>query len=113
MAREKLPNLTFRSQSPVGSSPDLDIAAKDAASVAPKASHNRLSARVLIWTPEKETSCKKRRTSRHNRLSARVLIWTRREGKDEGRRKFSMSQSPVGSSPDLDARRHPGAIVVA
>jgi len=40
-------------------------------------------------------------TSSHNRLSARVLIWTW-SGWTRPLRKRRSSQSPVGSSPDLD-----------
>jgi len=39
-----------RSQSPVGSSPDLDLARTAQDSVQKGECHNRLSARVLIWT---------------------------------------------------------------
>jgi len=37
--------------------------------------HNRLSARVLIWTLGKYAEMTQALTG-HNRLSARVLIWT-------------------------------------
>ena len=39
-------------------------------------SHNRLSARVLIWTPAEMMLVRKKNEESHNRLSARVLIWT-------------------------------------
>ena len=64
------------SQSPVGSSPDLDAGANSPTRQATRGCHNRLSARVLIWT-----------LRRLRRICVRH---------DEG------SQSPVGSSPDLD-----------
>jgi len=38
-------------------------------------SHNRLSARVLIWTVSNAEHAHTHTVS-HNRLSARVLIWT-------------------------------------
>jgi len=41
----------------------------------------------------------------HNRLSARVLIWTLADHRGRHPRQHGRSQSPVGSSPDLDRHR--------
>jgi len=64
------------SQSPVGSSPDLDVITKNGKENWKMKSHNRLSARVLIWTPAEMMLVRKKNEESHNRLSARVLIWT-------------------------------------
>ena len=149
------------SQSPVGSSPDLDLTPTASASnCSAWRSHNRLSARVLIWTrshpgsrmrqsalghnrlsarvliwtlskpktgTEANQSCHNRLSARvliwtrssmrrlcfltlagHNRLSARVLIWTLWRRRTKPSRPKSASQSPVGSSPDLDRQRIQG-----
>jgi len=71
-----MPSRAQKSQSPVGSSPDLDLMSKLPQSMNSMTGHNRLSARVLIWT------------------------WP-----TDGLNMSTMqigSQSPVGSSPDLD-----------
>ena len=67
------------SQSPVGSSPDLDTRFSGATPPEELARHNRLSARVLIWTPQHDRRLCRRGPCGHNRLSARVLIWTQKD----------------------------------
>ena len=115
------------SQSPFGSSHDLDSVRLAWQASRRKSSHNRLSARVTIWTVSARADITPERVEEsqspfgsshdldpktslwgaknlhlcHNRLSARVTIWTHvREG--FGHHEPGPSQSPFGSSHDLD-----------
>jgi len=55
----KIPFITVNtgSQSPVGSSPDLDLQGIGVAMFCTNYRHNRLSARVLIWTKAGCVTC--------------------------------------------------------
>ena len=89
------------SQSPFGSSHDLDSRQWISTRHRP-GSHNRLSARVTIWTGRRLVSSTRPQDTGHNRLSARVTIWTGGRDAAEPYRALHQSQSPFGSSHDLD-----------
>ena len=89
------------SQSPFGSSHDLDRARPEGSPNGHIVCHNRLSARVTIWTPVLEWMDALSPES-HNRLSARVTIWTESTGMQNELPVTMKSQSPFGSSHDLD-----------
>ena len=93
-----------RSQSPIGSGPDMDeLIKKLTGATKVSISHNRLSAPVPIWTWR--TSSKELGgcvLDSHNRLSAPVPIWTGSDREDEIILEVTPSQSPIGSGPDMD-----------
>ena len=95
-----------KSQSPIGSGPDMDeLIKKLTGATKVSISHNRLSAPVPIWTWR--TSSKELGgcvLDSHNRLSAPVPIWTGSDREDEIILEVTPSQSPIGSGPDMDPR---------